>query len=158
MSRSLRCSAVCTASLAFVLIFAGGCATGRGASDGVVPDSSIAAAGSPMVYSRAVHVLVDGRDRGMVPRTVQVRRSFGTRMVSLWQAGKEIRTYELMSSPTGEGRQLEYSFFGSQDPTSTVYDVSNLPTDGENEYIVPFSPGRITVEDREYGLMLIVEE
>lgn len=150
--------------LAAVVLFAAvlhlttGCAGNArtAAPDGTIADAGVAADGTP--HTRVVHVLVDGRDKGMLPATIRVRRGLGARMVSLWQAGKEIRTYELQTVQTSDGLSLAYSFFGEQTPTSTVYDVMSLPTAGENNFIIPFSPYRLTIEDRVFQLTLIIEE
>ena len=106
----------------------------------------------------SVHVLIDGQDKGVLPATVRVRRSFGTRMVSLYQGGKEIRTFELTKNYTVEDIQLAYSFFGRPQTGEMVYDVSVLPKDSENEYFIPFSRYPIRIEDREYDLVLLVTE
>ncbi len=123
---------------------------GDGETDGGETDTS-------RVYTNAIHVLVDGRDVGTIPRTVRVRRSFGTRMVSLWQAGKEIRKYEIPISPTSEGDQTRMGFWGTQSLDGESYDVQNLPHEGET-YQVPFSSQPMKIEDRQYGVTLLIRE
>ena len=146
-----------SASLVLVLVFSAGCASSKKTGEtSTVP--APAATQDGRVYTNQVYVLVDGKEKGTVPSTVLVRRGMGARMVSLWQAGEEIRTYELQTVTTSDALSMTYSFFGEDTPTSTVYDVSTLPTAGKNNYVVPYSPYRITIEDRQYSLTLVVEE
>ncbi len=140
-----------------VLVTLAGCAAGRGVNEGTGA-AAVGAEQDGAVHSNQVYVLVDGRERGALPTTVRVRRGMGARVVSLWRAGEEFRTYELQTVHTADGLSMTYSFFGESDAASTVYDVSTLPTDGDDTFIVPYSPQRLTIEDREYGLTLIVEE
>ncbi len=112
---------------------------------------------STRVYTNAVHVLVDGRDVGPIPQTIRVRRSFGTREISLWKAGEEIRTYEIPISPTSEGDQTRMGFFGSSSADGESYDVRTLPNKDET-YQVPYSDGPMKIEDRQYGVTLLIRE
>lgn len=155
MSRlHVRTSRLFPLVLLLALVGVAGCASSKKAD---APEAGVTQ--RPELYGRQVYVLVDGKQRGSVPGTVRVRRGMGARMVSLWQAGAEIRTYELQTVATADGSQLSNSFFGEEDATSTVYDVAHLPTArGENNFIVPYSRHRITVEDRTYGLTIIVDE
>ena len=110
------------------------------------------------LYTLAVHVLVDGRDKGTVPTTIRVRRSFGTREVSLWQAGKEIRTYHLEFSATTEGTQTLQGFWSTRTTDGDANDVESLPKEGDDTYLIPYTPNRIRVEDRAFGLTMLISE
>lgn len=114
--------------------------------------------GAPHVYSQAVYVLVDGNDVGMAPMTVRVRRNFGTREVTLWQAGDEIRTYEIEMVHTSHGLQTQQGFWSTPSSDGATYDVRNLPTVGETTFLVPYSDYPIKVEDQAYGVTLLVTE
>lgn len=142
-------------SVLFVFAFlAAGCAS----SDRIAGKGGEAAADtSSEAYTKAIHVLVDGRDVGTVPRTVRVRRSFGTRIVSLWQSGKEIRTYELPIQPTSSTDQTRMGFWGSSSIDGETYDVRTLPNEDET-YQIPFSSGPMKIEDHTYGLTLLIQE
>lgn len=113
--------------------------------------------GDPMMYTNAVYVLVDGRNVGTIPQTVRVRRSFGTRVISLWKAGEEFRKYEIPIYPTSEGEQTRMGFFGTRSVDGETYDVSNLPNKDET-YQVPYSTGPMRIEDREYDVTLLIRE
>lgn len=121
-------------------------------------ESSDAASDSTMVYTRAIHVLVDGNDVGVIPRTVRVRRSFGTQEVSLWQAGEEIRTYEIEMVYTADGIQTQQGFWSTSSAQGETYDVRNLPTSDDSTFQVPFSEYPIRVEDQTYGVTLLVSD
>lgn len=112
----------------------------------------------PRLYTQAVHVLVDGNDVGTAPMTVRVRRSFGTREVTLWQAGDEIRTYEIEMVHTSDGIQTQQGFWSTPSSDGASYDVRNLPTSGESTFLVPYSAYPIKVEDQAYGVTLLVTE
>lgn len=109
------------------------------------------------VYSNQIHVLVDGRDVGTAPRTVRVRRSFGTRSVSLYQAGEEIRVYEMPLQPTSSSTHTRMGFSGRRTPEGETYDVRTLPHE-EEVYEVPFSTNPMKIEDHEFGVTLLIRE
>jgi hypothetical protein len=110
------------------------------------------------IYTNAIYVLVDGQDRGQVPMTLRLRRGFGTRLVSLWQRGKEIRKYELETVHTAAGTALQQGFWSTQTNGVTTYDVRNLPSKNENYFYIPYSMSRLLIEDHTFGLTMIVEE
>lgn len=135
-----------------VLFLLTGCTqTSPVAEEDVVADSS-------RVYTQAVHVLVDGDDVGQTPRTVQVRRGFGTRKISLWQAGEEFRTYEIEISNTVAGDQMLQGFWSTDSMEGDTYDVQSLPNNGEGTFYIPYTEYPIKVEDRTYGLTLLVRD
>lgn len=135
---------------------AAGCSTSSKIQDDESADA--ASADSTRQYTRAIHVLVDGNDRGTVPMTVQIRRGFGTRRVSLYQAGKEIRIYEFEFSGTTAGDQTLQGFWSTPSAEGASFDVRTLPNDGEMTFFVPYTPYPIKVEDHAYGLTLHVED
>ncbi len=110
-----------------------------------------------LLYGKAVYVLIDGRDAGPVPRTIRVYRSYGTREVSLFQQGKEIRKYEIGISATGVGEQARMGFWSSRSADGETYDVRTLPHKDE-VYLIPFSESPMRIEDRQYGLTMLIRE
>lgn len=140
-----------------ILIFgllAAGCSSTSKVKEGA--ETASAESDSGKVYTNAVHVLVDGTDMGVIPMTVRVRRSFGTREVSLWQKGEEIRIYELEISSTVDGDQTLQGFWSTSSTEGQSYDVRNLPTAGENTYRVPYTSYPIRVVDNTYGVTLLI--
>lgn len=121
-------------------------------------EAGAAAADTNVIHTQAIHVLVDGSDQGVIPRTVRVRRSFGIQEVSLWQAGEEIRTYEIEMVHTSDGIQTQQGFWSTSSAEGQTYDVRNLPMKGETTYRVPFSNYPIKIEDQTYGVTLLVSD
>ena len=76
-----------------------GCSASKDVAQG---DEAVA---DSLRYGKAVYVLIDGRDAGTVPKTIRLYRSYGTREVSLFQRGKEIRKYEIGIAATAAGEQ-----------------------------------------------------
>lgn len=121
------------------------------ADESVMADTSVA-------YTNAIHVLVDGKDRGVIPQTLRIRRSFGTQQISLWQHGKEIRIYELEISNTTAGDQMLQGFWSTPSAEGESYDVQNLPKSGELVYRIPYAPYPLRIDDNEYDVTLLVSE
>lgn len=141
-------------TLAILLVV--GCQSTRsvsGEADAADPDVDTTA----QVYTNAIHVLVDGNDVGTLPRTIRVRRSFGTREISLWQAGEEIRKYEITITSTVEGDQTRMGFWGTETSDGETYDARTLPNEDEI-YQIPYSNGPMKIEDHTYGLTLLIRE
>ncbi len=108
------------------------------------------------VHTRAIHVLVDGDDQGTIPRTLRIRRSFGTQQVSLWQAGKEIRIYEIEISATGDSQQVLQGFWATPSSDGASYEVKTLPKGDEITYRIPYTSHPLRIDDSEYGVTLLV--
>ena len=115
------------------------------------------AAADSLLYGKAVYILIDGRDAGPVPKTIRVYRSYGTREVSLFQQGKEIRKYEIGISATGAGEQARMGFWSGRSADGETYDVRTLPHEDE-VYLIPFSEGPMRIEDHQYGLTMLIRE
>lgn len=141
----------CLPALLIALAMFGGC---RATS----PVADAPTDGGPVdtLYTRAIHVLVDGNDQGTIPQTVRIRRGFGTEKVSLWQAGEEIRIYEIEISNTSAGDQLMQGFWSSPSVDGASYDISTLPKGGEITYRIPYSDRPMRIEDNQYGVTLLV--
>lgn len=111
-----------------------------------------------VVHTMAIHVLVDGDDQGTIPRTLRIRRSFGTQQVSLWQAGEEIRIYEIEIVSSVAGDQLMQGFWSTPSSDGAAYEVKTLPKRGEYTYQIPYSRQPMRIDDNEYGLTLLVSD
>lgn len=128
-----------------------GCSTSKDVVEG---DDAVA---DSLRYGKAVYVLVDGRDAGAVPRTLRLYRSYGTREVSLFQRGKEIRKYEIGIAATSAGEQTRMGFWSSGSADGETYDVRTLPNKDE-VYLIPFSEAPMRVEDHQYGLTMLIRQ
>lgn len=134
----------------FVLLFSGGCSSSGGVT--VIP----ATGGDPAFQTRNAFIFVDGKQRGVTPATVRIRRSFGTSQVSL-RAGPEftiLRAFEIEWTVTGSRTMTEFTF-GNED---RVYDLTDLSKTKDGTYVIPYFAHPVLVEDREFNFFIIVEE
>lgn len=137
-------------SLFLVVLIVAGCATTSGGEEK-------ASAREPAEIRRA-YVFVDGEAKAVTPATVVVRRGFGARLITL-QVGQETeRIFELETSYNSTTADLAYSYWPDASPTNdaTTLDVGVLSTKNDTLFYVPYSSSPIEVEDRKYGLTLIV--
>lgn len=141
----------CVPALLIAVAVLGGCRATSPAADAPTDGAPV-----DTLYTKAIHVLVDGADQGTIPQTLRIRRGFGTAKVSLWQAGKEIRIYEIEISNTSAGEQLMQGFWSSPSVDGDTYDVQTLPKGGEKIYRIPYSDRPMRIEDNQYGVTLLV--
>lgn len=141
--------------LAFFVALVGCTSTSTPAADATGEDAPV---DTNDVHTKAIHVLVDGDDQGTIPRTLRIRRGFGTQQVSLWQAGEEIRIYELELANSAASDQLMQGFWSTPSADGAAYEVKTLPKRGENTYQIPYSSHPMRIDDNEYGLTLLVSE
>ena len=102
--------------------------------------------------ARRADVLVEGDYRTTTPGTIQVRRGFGERYVSLRVNGEIVRTFDFERVYTANRADVTYFNLG----TSRSFDVRNLPTKNDTLYAVPYYNHPIEVVDNEFGLTLII--
>ncbi|MXW64147.1 MAG: hypothetical protein F4Y00_01080 [Bacteroidetes bacterium SB0662_bin_6] len=128
-----------------------GCSASKDVAQG---DEAVA---DSLRYGKAVYVLIDGRDAGTVPKTIRLYRSYGTREVSLFQRGKEIRKYEIGIAATAAGEQARMGFWSNRSAEGETYDVRTLPNKDE-VYLIPFSEAPMRIEDHQYGLTMLIRQ
>ena len=144
---------LCAGMLCALATLAGCTTAGRSSRTDAPADSSEAAVSS---RRHPVYVYVDGRERGLVPATIRLRRGMGDSEVTLVQEGRTIRAFLLERATSANATALTYSFFGENDPEGTRYDASLLPRAGA-QYVIPYFHRPVLIEDRQYALTLIVE-
>lgn len=148
----------CLFLAATLLLLATGCATtAPPGGDAPDADTTEASDATTAFAPRAARVFVDGRDRGLTPRTVRVRRSFGASEVALVAGGAIERTYVLQRTASADSRSLDYSFWDGANDSNT-FDAATLPHTKSGALVVPYSPYAITIHDRQYNLVLLVTE
>ncbi len=146
----MRRAALLPLTLAAGLLLVAGCTTTAGVT--VIP----AQPSDASFQTRNAFIFVDGKQRGMTPATVRIRRSFGATEVSL-RTGPEftiLRKFEIEWSTTSNRRMVQFTF-GNEDG---IYDLTDLPTMKDGTYVIPYFSHRVQVEDREFSLVLIVED
>ena len=139
--------------LALVLLLpAAGCTT-------TAPEAEARTAAPREIKSAFLYV--DGRQRGVTPAEVRVRRNLGRNEVTL-RVGPKLRTvrrYEFEYTP-GSGRvMLDYTFGqASEGGIQRIY-ASDLPSRKKGRIVtIPYYDRPILIVDREYQLSLYVED
>ncbi len=141
--------------VAGALLLTAGCATKKEAADGGATTTAAAKKKKAQPAQNGATVYIDGRRRAAAPATVRVRRSYGESEVAIHVKGKEVRHYELERARTASSTQLDMGFGNDDADGGKRYDVSQLPKRKE-VYLIPYSPGPVTIEDRDYAVTLVV--
>lgn len=102
-------------------------------------------------------VYVDSRYRGLTPREIRVRRSFGETSVTLRRGKEVVRAMEVEWSRRS-GSYLPYLFGVDTDGTIPVFELEDLDQAKDSTYIIPNLGVPIKVWDRIYGLTVWVED
>lgn len=133
-----------------MLVLLGGCRSSQKSAENDKKTSSVYA---------ATRVYVNGRDRGAVPGTVRVRRSFNEDTVVLRKGRTVLRRYELERVYTSNASELVYGFSGSNSAEGTTFDLTSLKVSKDSTtYIIPHLSKQFVVEDRQYGLTLVIAD
>lgn len=132
-----------------LLLLTGACGSSKTVADEDLTDYD------PQLIKSA-RVFVDGKEKAVTPATINIRRSFGEMDVSLVSGGKTVRRFELERTYTSEAGELEYSYFGDESGPVTQFDVSALSRTRKGAFIIPNMGQPIQIDDREYGLTLLV--
>lgn len=109
----------------------------------------------PLMDNQA-YVFVDGRYKTVTPAEVTLRRSFSEALVTLRVGKRTVRTFEVERYNTSNRSTLDYSFSGSTQSGYLTFDLGELPVVKDTIHIVPYYTRPIQVQDRRYGLTLIV--
>ena len=140
-----------------IIFFSAGCAATAPPVEPEVQSgdqSETASTDSIQVRRGTIHVLVDGNDRGVLPKMVQIRRSFGDKFVSLYQGEEEFRIYELETSVTPGGQRVLNGFWSDNRPEGIVYDIRHLDKKNDDYYYIPYTEYPIIIEDNLYNLTI----
>ena len=114
---------------------------------------------STLADVQSAQVFVDGRERGLTPGTLYVRRGFGEENVTLRRNGEVVRSFYVERVYTANSSDL--SFSASQSGAGRVrhFDVYELNVTEAGSVIIPYlDGGPLEVTDRKYGLTLMVQE
>jgi len=127
-----------------------GCSASREAT----PATAQANTGAAITVMSA-QVFVDGEDRGFTPKTVQVRRGFGESVISLHVGQHIVRTFELERAHTSNRSELDLT---PRTGRRSTFDITDLNTTRNGVYLIPYFSGPVEIEDRQYGLTLVIEQ
>lgn len=103
------------------------------------------------------YVFVDGKARGTTPNTIHVRRGFGESVISLKVGNTVVRTFQVERAPTSNRSELDLTYQGRSSGTQSSFDITDLNTAQDGSYLIPYFSDSIQIEDRAYGLTLVVE-
>jgi hypothetical protein len=109
----------------------------------------------PLTGNQA-YVFVDGRYKTVTPAEVTIRRDFAEALVTLRVGKRTVRTFEVERTNTSNRSTLEYSFSGSSQSGYLTFDLAELPVVKDTIHVVPYYERPIQVQDRRYGLTLLV--
>jgi hypothetical protein len=137
-----------------LLLSSAGCRTTKSDADAVLPAFSLAT-------PQPAHVFVEGRDKGMTPATITVRRDLGDQEVALRlrnPQGKlyDVRRYEIELVHSSNRGMLDYRATPNDTDNIKGINTEDLPRRNSGAYVVPYYNYPIRIEDREYNLTLIV--
>lgn len=149
MSRSLL-----RAIPALLLLCGTACRTTRSDPETALPPFSLAT-------PRPAYIFVEGRDKGMTPATITVRRDLGDQDVALRlrnPQGKlyDVRRYEIEIVNSSNRGMLDYRATPNDTNNIKGINTEDLPRRNNGTYVVPYYNYPVRIEDREYNLTLIV--
>jgi hypothetical protein len=107
--------------------------------------------------NQQAYVFVDGEYVASTPAIVRVKRGFGAAAISLRVGKEERRRFEIEKARTSNRTTLDYSFGTDNFGGVQGYDLTDLNQNKAGTYFIPYYSHPIEVEDREYGLVLVVE-
>ncbi len=137
----------------FVILLLAGCAQTNETKGPTRPAFLVVEADTSVVPPKVAQVYVEGKRKNVTPALVRVRRGFGERVITLRQNDEVVRTYEVEITNSSSANDLRYSV----DRNGTI-DVMELNVTRDSTFIIPYFPNGIAIEDREYGLTLVVQE
>ncbi|ARA93222.1 MAG: hypothetical protein D6685_00205 [Bacteroidetes bacterium] len=137
--------------MAAVLLAAAGCTPRVKLPENPLPDTPTVPPGT------SAWIYVDGREKGVTPNTIQVRRGFGETTVALVAWDETQRVYEIERYYTSNRSELDYSFgTTSIDGRVLTIDSETLERDKKGRYLVPYYASPIAIEDRHFNLTILV--
>lgn len=149
----MRCAWLLPLALA-LLLPAAGCTTTASAPDAETPTAAPRQIQSAFLF-------VDGRQRGVTPAEVRVRRNLGRNEVTL-RVGPKLRTvrrYEFEYTSGSSRVMLDYTFGQASEGGIQRFYASELPSRKKGRVVtIPYYNRPILIVDREYQLSIYVED
>ena len=104
----------------------------------------------------SVRVYVNGTERGVTPLTLRVYRYRQELDIALKQGNETVRSYRIEETSSQNANELIYSFRANESRDELSFTTEDLPTKDKKLYVIPYVDDRLTVEDNQYDLTLIV--
>ena len=115
---------------------------------------------STSINAESASVYVEGRDRGVTPMTLRVIRSRGEFDVRLMQGKEVVRIYELAHGGVQRSPEQHALNMDLESDNATMgfrtLGLDDLESFNDTLYVVPYSPETIAIDDKKYGLTLLV--
>ncbi|HET6567286.1 MAG TPA: hypothetical protein VFG50_04920 [Rhodothermales bacterium] len=131
-----------------------GCAGSNKATD----ETAKAKASDAAVQVTSAEVYVEGKYRATTPTTLRLRRGFGEAEVTLKRGNNVVRQFAVLRVNSSNGTDLVFGYQGRSQNGMPTFDLTSLSQQKDGTYVIPYFAQPILIEDREYGLSLIVEE
>lgn len=129
-----------------------GCAGSKKSAEGT------AKAKGPAVQVTSAEVFVEGEYRITTPTTLRIRRGFGEATVTLKRGNNVVRAFELERINSSNSTDLAFGYQGRSQSGMPTFDLTSLSQQKDGTYIIPYFAVPIQIEDRDYGLTLIIAE
>ena len=110
----------------------------------------------------SVTVFVEGRNRGVTPTTVNVVRSRGEYEVALVSGKEIVRFYEIGHGGDQRGPERHIINMDLERDLSGLgyrtFDLADLESPNDTLYIIPYVSQPISIDDRKYGLTIVITD
>ena len=101
-------------------------------------------------------VYINDEFRGTTPGTIRISRSRQELDIALKQGKTTVRAFSVEETYGQNTAEVVFSVSGSRPDGSLTYTVEELPSRDKLNYIIPYFEERLTIEDNQYGLTIIV--
>ncbi len=116
----------------------------------------------PAFNAEQVDVLVEGRHRGVTPMTLNVSRARGEYEVALLSGKEVVRLYEIGIGGNTRSPERHIINMDLERDNSGLgfktFDLNDLESPNDTLYIIPYLPRTVTIDDRKYGLTLVISD
>lgn len=113
---------------------------------------------APSATIQSANIFIEGKYRTITPAIIRVFREGRSKTVALRDAnGNRMRLYELEFTPASHAAsEVAYSFWGNSNAGVAQFDTQNLPKT-DSSFVVPFYNRVVQIDDRDFGLTMLIE-
>lgn len=113
------------------------------------------------ITAKNATIYVEGRHRGVTPATLSVFRNRGEYEIKLVKDGEVVRRYELSAGGDGGPERHLLNMDLQRDQSGLgfrTFDLDDFESFNDTLYVVPYISETISIDDEEYGLILVVTD
>ena len=107
-------------------------------------------------------IVVEGNHRGVTPATINIFRNRGEYNVQLMQGNKVVRQFEIGIGGEQRGPERHILDMDLERDQSTfglrTFGLDDFETPNDTLYVIPYIAQPIAVDDKEYGLTLVITD